>query len=200
MDVAIPLATFETTKVRVGPFVKGVKFILPMTYQEGDVKFHHVTLVLPPLAVKSYDAATGRLALTLPAAVATKFQALQDSILSSVAAQQQTWFPGEPHRSKEELRGTFQPILEHGALSLYCPTQPTNEIPVWTSPSGSGSGSGGSESGWTKKAPALTAGTQVRIVLRIQGVSFHKHPVTGVWTGKFRIQHRIQSMTVLAKP
>jgi hypothetical protein len=188
MDVAIPLATFETTKVRVGPLAKGVKILLPMTYQEGDVKFHHVTLVLPPLAVKSYDAATGRLALTLPSGAATKFQALQDSILSSVAAQQHTWFPGEPHRSKEELRSAFQPILEHGALSLYCPTQPTNEIPIWVN------------NEWTKRSPALTAGTQVRIVLRIQGVSFHKHPVTGVWTGKFRIQHRIQSITVLPKP
>lgn len=173
MDIAIPLTTFESSKVRVGPLSKGTKVMLPMTYQDGDMKFHHVTLVLPALTVKSYEAATGRLCMSLPAAAATKFQAFQDSVLASVTAQQQSWFPGEPHRSKEELRGGFQSILDHGALSLYCPS--------------------------SESTRGLVTGAQARIVLRIQGVSFHKHPVTGVWTGKFRLQHRIQGLTVLPR-
>lgn len=172
MDIAIPLATFEVTKVRIGPLNRGAKVLLPMTYQDGDVKFHHVLLAMPGLTVKSYDAGTGRLLLSLPAAAATKFQAFQDSVLASVAAQQQTWFPGEPHRSKEELRAGFQPILDHGALSLYCPSEGVR---------------------------GLVTGAHVRIACKIQGVSFHKHPVTGVWTGKFRLQHRIQSILVIEK-
>lgn len=192
MECTIPLQTFELGKVRLGQLTRGQKPLLPITYVDGDIHFNCVTLLLPGLAVKAYDTATGRLSLHLPPATAQKLQGLQDMLIGTVKSQHTGWFFSEKPRPAEELRAGFQSFVDHGVLHLYCPQPAT--------------GTGGpplqpinvySKGEWKKgRAPAasLVPGSLVRIALRVQGLSFHLQPVTGQWTGKYRIQHKIVAM------
>jgi hypothetical protein len=136
--------------------------------------------------VKSYDASTGRLQISLQGAgVVARLQGLQDMLINTVYTNQRVWFPGERVSDKDDIRQGFQPFVEHGTLHLYCPTSATgttNEIHSYT----------GKE--WTRGtiSPALfSTGRMIRLAIKIQGLSFHQHPLSKVWTGKFRLQHRI---------
>jgi hypothetical protein len=49
---------------------------------------------------------------------------------------------------------------------------------------------------YTQYQPGLIeANSKVRVMFRIQGVSFHKNNFNQ-WTGKFRLQHRIMAILV----
>ena len=216
MELTIPLQIFETGKVRLGMPYRSSKLMAPLAYSDSDLQFHSISLLLPLLTVKSYDPVTGRLAVSFQgaAAAATKLQSLQDMLLSAVYNQQRSWFPGEGGKSIEELRAGFQPMLEHGVLYLYCPaaTQSTHiDIKVYkgggasTSDTGAGgtaaggTAAGGTAAGWltgSLSSSVLSPGTPVRLALKLQGISFHQHPITGMWTGKFRIQHRILAIFI----
>jgi hypothetical protein len=201
MEWTIPIQSFDTSKVRIGPLGRGAKPLVPLAYTEGDFRFTGVSLLLPLLPVKSYEPATGKLVLALsssPVAVA-KLQAFQDTLLAVVKAQQGSWFQLTKTRGIEELRDLYQPMVENGHLHLYCPLGAAaggahaHELQVYTT-----------SGGWVRSSslsPAAAAtsvlapGRSVRIALRIQGISFHQHPISGMWTGKFRLQHRI--LTIL---
>jgi hypothetical protein len=192
MELTIPLQTFETGKVRLGAPYKSTKLLAPLAYSDSDLQFHSLSLLLPLLTVKSYDPTTGRLAISFQgaAAAATKIQALQDMLLSAVYNQQRGWFPGEGSKGIDDLRSGFQPILDHGALHLYCPaaTQASHiDIKVYK------------DGVWVTgslSAALLAPGTPVRLAIKLQGISFHQHPISGAWTGKFRIQHRILAVFI----
>jgi hypothetical protein len=196
MELTIPLQIFETGKVRLGAPYRSTKVLAPLAYSDGDLQFHAISLLLPLLSVKSYDPCSGRLAISFQGAgsagttAATKIQSLQDMFLSAVYNQQRSWFPGEDEKTLEELRGGFQPMFEHGALNLFCPaaTQSSHiDIKLYR---------GGAWMTGPLSAGVLAPGTPVRLALKLQGISFHRHPVTGAWTGKFRIQHRILAVFI----
>ena len=204
MEWTIPIQTFETSKVRLGQMSRSHKPIVPLAYVDGELHFNTLSLLLPIQHVKSYDPASGRLVLSLTnvSSTLTKLQSLQDTLLAAVKNQQTSWFPGERMRTAEEVRDGYQPMIEHTNLHLYCPmngvtgtgNHAQNEIQIF------------SNGVWTKGKfhPSLfSSGAPIRIALRIQGISFHQHPVSGMWTGKFRLQHRIlaiMSPLVLAPP
>lgn len=162
--------------------------MVPLAYADGDLHFNSLALLLPVLTVKSYEPHTGRLALSFQGAsdVFTKLHSLQESILSAVRNQQDTWFSSGGGRQKEteSVREGFQPMLDRSTLYLYCPqgtegAGTLHDISIY------------SKGVWTKgRVPPslLTTGARVRIALRIQGISFQ---MNGGWTGKFRLQHRI---------
>ena len=192
MEWTIPIQTFETTKVRLGPLGRGTKPLVPLAYTDADFNFTTLSLLLPHLTVKSYDSTTGRLSLSFAGAstALTKLQSLQETLLAAVRNQQATWFPDAKLRSSEEIREGYQPIIDHGCLHLFCPlssrsgtpASPYHEVHVFSK---------GVWSRGVSSASLFTPGTPIRIALRIQGISFHQHPVSGMWTGKFRLQHRI---------
>lgn len=192
MELTIPLQTFETGKVRLGPPGLNAKPLAPLAYSDGDIQFHCLSLLLPMLTVKSYDAHTGRLAISFQGASssATKMQALQDMILSAVFHQQRSWFPRERLKSFEEIRDGFQPIVDHGTLYLYCPSLlQSNQVDIRMYRGGVWSQANLSEG-------SLPPGTPIRLAIKMQGISFHQHPMTGMWTGKFRIQHRVLAILI----
>ena len=187
MEWTIPAQHLESSKVKVGVPGKSLKPMSPLSYVDGDIRLPALSVVLPILPVKSYDAESGKLSLSLQGnpALLIKLQALQSSIISTTTANQRGWFPGERERGADEVSASFQPLISHGCIHLYCPLTTSgsfNEIQVF---------SGGAWSHGTISPSIFATGKQIRVAVRFQGISFHQHPVTKMWTGKSRVQHRI---------
>jgi hypothetical protein len=193
MEFTIPIQQFSTHHVRIGAISRAAKPMAPLSYHDGVNHFLSLTLLLPSLTIKSYDSTTGRLALSLTghAGASAKIQALQELLISSTIQSQRVWFPSERPKESEEVRAGFQPFLDHTTLHLYCPVASAgpssiqNDVQVY------------SKGAWVRgvTSPSVfVEGAHVRVAIRVQGISFHRHPVTGMWTGKFRVQHRILAM------
>jgi hypothetical protein len=158
-----------------------------LSYKDEHITLPCLSILLPPLSIKSYDAETGKLSLSLSAhpQLLAKLQALQLKILQTIYANYTTWFPSEETRGIDETNNSFQPLIMNNCIHLYCPMVTVgsfNEISIF---------SDGSWSKGTLPPNLLTAGKQVRIGVRLQGVSFHQHPLTRKLTGRSRLQHRI---------
>ena len=187
MEWAIPIQTFDPKHVRLGSFQASSKQLLPLSYQDGSFTFTSLCILLPTLNVKSYEASTGRLILSLAGNHATqqKLQQFQELLFTSLGRLQRSWFPTEPEKDVREIRAGFQAFLDGTSLHLYCPVSPAqNDIQYYAGEQ------------WTRGAPesietVFAVGKPIRLALRIYGISFHQHPVTRVWTGRFRLQHRI---------
>jgi len=185
MEWAVPIQNLEIPKIVIGTPSLGSKLISPISYVEGDAHFNTLNILLPMLPIKSYDTATGRLQISLQGVSAAKLNQFQEIIINTVTANQRTWFPSDKSSDKEDVRYGFQPFVEHGCLHLYCPSSSagiSNEINTY------------SGKVWNKgvASPSLfVAGKPVRLVLKIQGLSYHQNPITKIWTGKFRLQHRV---------
>ena len=150
-------------------------------------------MLLPLATIQSYDAVSGRLSLVVSSseALTAKFVHFQDTILHMIHSQQQVLLKGESFKSMDELRAGFQPMIENGAIKLYCPSGSTapqgiSELPIYL------------RGKWIRglQPSMLAAGKSIRLALRIQGVSFHLHPASQQWTGKFRLQHRILAILI----
>jgi hypothetical protein len=193
MEWTIPIQTFDTTKVRVSSVNRGQKLMAGFSYLDEDLVFPSLSILLPPLPVKSYDTETGKLSLSLQGnqAASMKLLALQTLMLNTAHTNHGAWFPGERERSYDEIVGSFQPLVSHGCLHLYCPLSTAgsfNDVQVY-----SGQGQ------WTRgilSASIFSTGKSVRMAVRLQGLSFHQHPITKALTGKSRVQHRILTMYV----
>ena len=186
MEWTIPLQSFDTSKILVGAPSRGSKLISSLAYSDGDAAFTSVAILLPLLPIKSYDATSGRLQVSLQGTgVAAKLQAFQDMLINNVYTNQRIWFPGEKASEKDDIRQGFQPFIEHGVLHLYCPSSAagiSNEIHNYV------------DKKWSRGviSPSIfTTGKIVRLAIKIQGLSFHQHSLSRAWTGKFRLQHRI---------
>jgi hypothetical protein len=195
MEWTIPIQNFNPKHVHIGPFHRNSKNLLSLAYEDAQFSFLSLCLLLPTLNVKSYDPSTGRLALSLAGNTATQFklQQFQELLFHAIQQNAATWFPpaqGQSDKDLHEIRAGFQPFLEGSMLHLYCPATHTatgnssSDIHFY------------SKGAWTRGVPAgltdpFPVGTPIRLAVRIFGISFHLHPVTGVWTGRFRLQHRI---------
>jgi hypothetical protein len=178
----------EVSKLHVGPLQKTMKPLTPLSYADGPIVFQNLNLLLPPLTVKDYDSASGRLLLSLSDSpqTASKLLALQESLLGTVFANQKLWFPGS-NRSKEQLQLCFQPFVENTSLHLYCPLQTQEKrhsISIWK------------DGSWKRLTVAglLQKGDSIRVALRLQGISYQIDAASGVWTGRFRVQHKISCL------
>jgi hypothetical protein len=196
MEWVVPIQTFEPPRVRIGQITSSPKRLVPISYADGEIAFNGISVLLPALPVKSYDAASGRLTLSLSgqAATAAKLQTLQDSMLVAVRNMQAAWFPGEKIRGLEEIRSGFQPLIEGGALHLYCPciqsSVVANDISIYDG-----------DAGWAHTKPTaklFAVGKMLRLAIKLHSLSFHQHTGNNMWTGRFRFQHRL--LAVMAPP
>ncbi len=213
MEWTVPIQKLEVSKVKVGFIQKNLKPITPLSYTDGPISFQNLNILLPPLQIRDYDPTSGKLMLSLPegSQTSSKLQALQDALLSSVFVNQRYWFP-QSNRTMEQIRGAFQPFLDNGVLYLYCPcfpSLPRSEGAGPCFPSSSLTRGDGEntlqnhdrrnllciwkENEWKQfdTTGLLQRGESIRVALRLQGISFQTNLSTGVWTGRFRVQHRI---------
>lgn len=193
VEWTVPIQKLEVSKIKLGALQKTTKPLTPLSYADGPIVFQNLNLLLPPLPIKEYDVATGRLVLQLIESPSTsaKLFALQESLLTNVFANQKTLFP-ESTRTKEQLHASFQPFVENTLLHLYCPLQPDEKksaIHVWR------------DGEWKKLSVAglLQKGESVRVALRLQGISYQMNAYTGSWTGRFRVQHKIICLYACSK-
>jgi hypothetical protein len=189
MEWTIPLQNLDTSKINIGAPTQGSKLISILGYSDEDATFNSLSILLPILPVKSYDATTGKLQISLQGgAIAAKLLSFQEMLINSVCANQRTWFPSARPSDKEDIKHGFQPFVEGGCIHLYCPSSSTgisNEIHTY------------SAKAWSRGAisPSIfSAGKNLRLAIKIQGLSFHQHPMSKAWTGKFRLQHRISAI------
>lgn len=185
MEWAIPIQNLNIPKINIGVPTLGTKLISPISYITDDIHFNSLNIMLPMLQIKSYDNASGRLQVSLQGISAAKLNQIQDNIIQMVTANQRAWFPSDKVSDKEDIRYGFQPFVEHGCLHLYCPSSSvgiSNEIHTY------------SGKAWNKGVVSPTLfipGKSMRLVVKIQGLSYQQNPMTKIWTGKFRLQHRI---------
>jgi len=185
MEWTVPIQKLELQKITPGALTNTTKPLTPLEYKDGPFHLKHLNILLPPLAIKDYDTATGRLTLALPenSPILNKMMALQESLLLLVYQHQKSWFP-DSNRTKENIQHFFQPFVEGNQLNLYCPLQSQDKkyfLHIWK------------EGVWSRlHVPGtLQKGDILRVALRLQGISYQTSPQSGSWTGRFRVQHRI---------
>ena len=95
------------------------------------------------------------------------------------------WFC-ETFFSLETIQNLFKPIVQNGFLNLFYPVHLTSDIRIYKN------------GVWYNKYESglISPNDSVRIMFRIQGISFHKHTYNNSWSGKFRLQHRIYAVLV----
>jgi hypothetical protein len=190
MEWCIPIQTFQVEHVQLGTLLRNGKPLVPLAYKDADFHFPTLSFLLPTLPVKSYDLSTGRLVLSLAESAQTlsKLQILQDMLFTAVSSHYSVWYPGT-HRSIQELRNGFQPMIQNSELHLYCPAYDSvaQPIPFYN------------EGVWSHGRPksgGLRTGKRVRIAIRLYGISFHISPGTHTWSGKFRLQHKVIAVMI----
>lgn len=197
MEWVIPIQKLEVGKVNIGELLVGLKPLVPLSYRDGHVQFSTLSVLLPHLLVKTYDARTGKLDISLkenPQAL-QKLTAIQSTLLSAVLQHQVSWF-GQEARSYQELQRLFQPMIEGDILHLYCPVSTQEKRGIQDSIVVFRKGAAGIEPAQGMRAHMIQPGDTVRVAMRIQGISFHNHPNVGEWSGKFRLQHRIMALYI----
>ena len=197
MEWAIPIQAFDPKHVGIGSFQGASKQLVPLSYQDGHYRFSSLNLLLPTLSIKSYDSSTGRLVLSMGGntMTQTKLAHFQELLFNNITRLQEQWFPNEPRKELRDVRKGFQPFLDATSLYLYCPVAghsglAAHDIHYY------------SKGAWTQGVPDtggnpevisafFEVGKPIRIAIRIYGLSFHQHPITSMWTGKFRLQHKV---------
>jgi hypothetical protein len=192
MEWLIPTPLLQIDQIQIGTITHSAKPLVPLSYRDAEHNFPSLSILLPSLKIKSFDSSTGHFVISMadnPVAL-TKLQALQEMMLSNTKTNYNSWFPNQRHTIKKvsDIRLGFQPLIHGTDLHLYCPIQPqiAENVPFY------------SKGSWTGiQTGLLVPGARLRIVLRIQGISFHIHQSTGQWSGKFRIQHKLLALLLI---
>jgi len=186
MEWLIPIQTFQVDKVQLGTLIDTAKPMIPLSYKDGENNFPSLSIIFPLLSIKSFDSATGRLVLSLSENqhILTKMTNFQENIVSTVVSKHASWFSSKGEVRIVDARAGFQSMIRGPELHLYCPVNSDIQqtVPFY-------SGGAWSKQGIIKEQ--LEPGTRIRIAIRVQGISFHIHPGSGNWSGKYRIQHKI---------
>ena len=192
MEWAVPLQKIDVNKINVGQIRYGEKPLAPLAYYDGPIRLPSVNILLPALLVKDYDPQTGRLKLAIQdkSDVLHILSSIQETLLKIVFQKQTEWFPGS-RKTSEELHVFFQPFVENSIINLYCPSSCTGNIsiPIWKN------------GNWLRGvSPGMfIKGDTIRVGLRIQGISFQQNLEADLWTGRFRLQHKILQVFCCAK-
>lgn len=191
MEWAIPLQKLELGKVQIGNLKNSEKLMVPLAYFDGTNTFNNLNIILPKLKVQEFNDKTGKLVLSLKEYkhYDAKINALQSTLLGAVYIQQKIWFPYTFYEL-DKLNTLFNPIIVGSELHLYFPNHMISNPSLFSIKI--------YKNGiWhTQYQPELIeANSKVRVMFRIQGLSFHKNNFNQ-WTGKFRLQHRIMAILV----
>ena len=195
MEWQLPIQKVEISNINIGnPWARGErsftqKPMAPLSYFGTQFRMPFITFLFPPLPIIEYNAHTGKLVLDMSSTnlACIKLNTLQETIINAIIYNQQAWFRSE--YTKDQIRDGFQPIIEGQNLILHCPAAVKN-VPVY-------------KNGQQQFQPDdLKPGIRIRVATKIHGISFltknsesssnRNEEVT--WSGKCRLQHRIQGI------
>jgi hypothetical protein len=190
MEWQIPIQKVEIVNINIGsPWARerreySQKALAPLSYFGTQFRLPFVSLLFPPLPVIEYNPLSGKLSLDMSeTSLATiKLTTLQETLINSIIYHQYAWF--KSNYSKEDVKNGFQPIIEGNTLILHCPNR---GIPIYK------------DGDWVKNSNVeLRAGMRIRVAVKIHGISFlNRNEQRDIeWTGRSRIQHRIQGIIV----
>jgi hypothetical protein len=194
MEWQLPIQKVEIGNIHIGtPWARGTQIanqkpMVPLSYIGTHFRMPFITLLFPPLAVVEYVPHTGRLVLDMSVSslACIKLNTLQETLINVIADYQQSWFKTE--FPKEQIRDGFQPIIENNKIILHCP-QTAKGIPCYQN-----------EKWDLNFSPNhLEVGKRIRVAIKIHGISFLTKPDNNmIWTGKCRLQHRVQGIIAVA--
>jgi hypothetical protein len=176
------------------------KAMAPLSYFGPQYRLPSVSILFPPLPIVEIVPGTGKLVLDMSETSlgSIKMSIFQETLINAIQYHQHGWFKSE--FTKDEIRHGFQPLFQDNHLTFHCPlgsnTQAGRSVPIYK---------GGA---WLPAGtqPDLKPGMRIRIAVKIHGISFlmqGDQAATAVngqprWTGRCRLQHRIQGILVQA--
>ncbi len=219
MEWQIPIQKVEIGNIHIGqPWgrTRGqAKPMVPISYFGTQFRMPFMSLLFPPLSIVEYNQTTGKLVLDMGISplACIKLNTLQDTFIDAIVYHQNSWF--QTHFTKEQVKEGFQPIIEGNHIVLHCPFHPGakgNSVPVYHASTGAsreeGSssnaapsrGEGGAKAIQSQLQPSdLRPGQRIRVGIKIHGISFLTNQA-GEWSGRCRLQHRVQGMIFVRPP
>lgn len=196
MEWQLPIQKVEISNINIGnPWSRGERSLTqkpmaPLSYFGTQFRMPFITFLFPALPVLEYNPNTGKLVLDMSSTNlgCIKLNTLQETIINAIIYNQQAWFRSE--YTKEEVRDGFQSLIEGQNIILHCPAAVKN-VPVY-------------KDGWGQFNPDdLKPGVKVRVATKIHGISFLTKSNNNsnedlVWSGRCRLQHRIQGIIFLS--
>ena len=219
MEWQLPIQKMEISNIHIGsPWLRGSHTVIqkplaPLSYFGPQFRLPFVSLLFPPLLVKEYNPITGRLALDMSESnlACIKLNTLQETLTNAIFYHQYSWFKTD--YSKEEIKAGFQHIYNDSTIYIHCPIQQQGKgIPVYD------------KQEWKSlSSDVIQAGMRIRVGIKIHGISFlHRsendnqrgandnqrgaydpqraqngtNPQQEKWTGRCRLQHRIQGVII----
>jgi hypothetical protein len=170
IECTLPLANVNVSNLHIlPPRDYGEKILFPIRYEESLFSAQTVTLLLPPLKLKSYSATTQLLEVYADP-ILSKLQAIQESLLSQLLSQN-VWLTIASLRASE-IQHLFQPILKHNILTVFLHPK------TWIF-----------RAGFWKQGPdtEFSAGSTIQLILRLQGLQVLLPTNPGK---RIRIQHQ----------
>lgn len=170
IECTLPLANLQLSSLQVlSPRDHGEKILFPLRYEDPLFSTQTVTLLLPPLKLKTYSATTQLLEVYADP-ILSKLQAIQESLLAKLATEK-AWLAAVSLKGVE-IQQLFQPILKNNILTVFLHPK------TWIFRAGS----------W-KQGPhtEFSAGSTIQLVLRLQGLQVLLPTNPGK---RIRIQHQ----------
>ena len=179
MELAIPITRFDPSNVRWGvPRDGAFRRIIPFGYEENQIKFNNLILVLEPLKITEIDKIKNQIVLeeSKKFQYLSKIEELQLNIINELESNTCKWI--DKSNVSETLRSPLQPWIKSKKLTVYLSPEPVS-LQFFTE---------NSLSIFSERS--IQPGDTIRAVIKIQGLSLQ---MTGddIWTGKSRIQHQI---------
>lgn len=219
MEWQIPIQKVEIGNIHMSnPWGRGgassghQKPMVPLSYFGTQFRMPFMSVLFPPLHILEYNASTGRLVLDMGVSplACIKMNTLQETLINAILGHQGSWF--QTHFTKEEIKDGFQPMIEGNHIVLHCPLHTggkVSNIPLYRAAktgeptAGSNAVSSSPDNSVVKKAIQtpltpndLRPGQRIRVGVKIHGISFLTNQV-GAWTGRCRLQHRVQGVIAI---
>ena len=180
MEFAIPISRFDPTHIRWGqPRIGPFRRIIPFGYEENNVTFNSLIVVLEPLRVSDIDFSKNQVILEESDTMSflSKLDQFQKIVASSIEKYSSEWLSDTESKEPEALV-PLQLWLKSRRLTLYLSADPES-VPFFI------------EAGQTTFSDkTVKPGDLIRAVVKLHGISLQMSE-NNIWTGKSRIQHHV---------
>ena len=179
MEIVIPISQFDPKNVKLdhvrsNPLRRTISF----TYEENNIAFSNLILMLHPLKVIEIDMEKKQIVLeeSRGPALLAKLEQFQMNVNGELERNPEKWI--EESKLPSVIRNPLQQWVKSKRFTLYLSSEPSS-LCMFT------------EKGKTIfSEDSIKPGDMVRVIIKIHGLSLQMSE-DDIWTGKSRIQHHI---------